>query len=68
MRDVARQKQLRLFGELVETVVTRDRVTDDAVLIRRPPGRCWLVADAHRERHTKWQRRKPIILPRRRQC
>jgi hypothetical protein len=61
MRDV----QLNLFFELVETRTTRDLVTDDAVWIRRPPGRGCRVLDAHRERQTKWQRRRPILLPRR---
>jgi hypothetical protein len=64
MRDTVRRDQLRLFDELVETQTTRDHVNDAGVFIRRPPGRGWRVLDAHRERHTKWQRRKPIVLPR----
>ncbi|MET4513726.1 hypothetical protein [Bradyrhizobium sp. I1.7.5] len=55
-------QQPGLFFELVETIVTRDRVTVDAVLIAPPPGRGWRVHDAHRERHTTWTRRRPIIV------
>jgi hypothetical protein len=35
------------------------------VWIEPPPGRGWRVADSHRERHTAWQRRQPVPLPRR---
>jgi hypothetical protein len=67
MRDtVKRRDQLALFLELTETVTTRDVVTENAVLIRPPPGRGWFVIDAHRERFTQWQRRRPVVLPRRR--
>jgi hypothetical protein len=58
-------QQLPLFVEVIETRTTRDRVTADAVWIEPPLGRGWRVADSHRERHTKWQRRKPVVLPRR---
>jgi hypothetical protein len=71
MRDTTRQRdQLRLFDELVETQTTRDHVNDDGVFIRPPPGRGWRVTDAHRERHTQWQRRRPImrVWKRRRKC
>jgi hypothetical protein len=67
MRDIARRD---LTLEIVENVVTRDRVTDEGVYIMPPPGPGWHVLDAHRERHTQWQRRKPVVLPRlwRRKC
>jgi hypothetical protein len=66
VRDIVKQHdQLRLFAELVETQTTRDHVNDGGVFIRRPPGPGWRVVDAHRERRTKWIRRKPIILSRR---
>ena len=64
MRDVTRQNQLQLFDELIETQTTRDHVNDAGVFIQPPPGCGWRVLDAHRERHTKWHRRKPIALPR----
>ncbi len=70
MRDTARRDQLTLFAELVETQTTRDHVSDAGVFIRRPAGPGWFVIDAHRERHTQWQRRRPVVLPRlwRRKC
>jgi hypothetical protein len=70
VRDVTRQNQLRLFDELVETQTTRDLVDNEGGFLRPPPGPGWRVADAHRERHTQWQRRKPIVSPRlwRRKC
>ena len=70
MRDTVRRDQLTLFDELVETQTTRDHVSDAGVFIRPPPGPGWRVLDAHRERHTKWQRRRPVVLPRlwRRKC
>jgi hypothetical protein len=64
MRDTVRHDQLRLFDELVETQTTRDHVDDAGVFMRPPPGPGWRVIDAHRERHTKWVRRRPIVLPR----
>jgi hypothetical protein len=70
MRNVTHQ-QIPLFIEAIETVVTRDYVSDAGVFIRRPPGRGWRVLDAHRERYTKWERRRPVMLPRllwRRRC
>lgn len=65
MRDVTHQ-QIPLFLEVIETATTRDRVDDDAVWIRPPPGQGWIVTDAHRERFTTWARRRPVVLPRRR--
>jgi hypothetical protein len=61
MRDVTRQ--FTLFTEIAETQTTRDRVTDAGVFLRPPPGRGWRVLDAHRERHTKWQRRRAVVRP-----
>jgi hypothetical protein len=67
MRDTVRSD---LTLELIENVVTRDRVADDCVYIVSPPGPGWHASDNHRERHTTWQRRKPVVLPRlwRRRC
>jgi hypothetical protein len=65
MRDTVAPRQLRLFAELIETRVTLDVVAGDAVWMMPPPGRGWRVLDAHRERHTQWQRRRPVVLPRR---
>jgi hypothetical protein len=59
MRDTVRQLTL----EIVENVVTRDRVTDDGVYIGPPSGPGWHVSDNHRERFTTWQRRHPVVLP-----
>ena len=61
MRDVVWQNQLRLFDELVEIEVTRDHVNDVGVFIQPPPGPGWRVLDAHRERFTRWQRRRPVV-------
>jgi hypothetical protein len=70
MRDTVKRDQLRLFDELVETETTRDHVSDAGTFIRPPPGRGWIVADNHRERHTKWMRRRPTARPwkRKRSC
>jgi hypothetical protein len=51
--------------EVIETVVTRDHVDDNGVFLRPPPGHGWRVLNADRQRHTTWQRRKPVLLPRR---
>jgi len=69
MSDVVLQNQLRLFDELVEIEVTRDHVNDVGVFIQPPPGPGWRVLDSHRERFTRWQRRRPVkrICKRRRQ-
>jgi hypothetical protein len=64
MRDTVHRDQLTLFDEVVETQTTRDHVNEAGVFIRSPPGRGWRVIDAHRERHTQWQRRRPIIVRR----
>jgi hypothetical protein len=63
IHHVTRQNQLALFAELVETKTARDRVTDEGVFIRRPAGPGWRVFDNHRERHTAWIRRRPIVRP-----
>ena len=69
MRGVVWQNQLRLFDELVEIEVTRDHVNDVGVFIQPPCGPGWRVLDSHRERFTRWQRRRPVkrICKRRRQ-
>lgn len=54
--------QPRLFHEVVETVVTPDCVVNDGVWLAPPPGRGWRVHDAHRERHTAWMRRRPVVV------
>ena len=46
MRDAVRRDQFTLFGELVETVTTRDHVNDAGMFVRPPPGRGWRVLDA----------------------
>ena len=61
MRDVTRQ--FSLFAELVETATTRDAVLDDEIRIVPPPGPGWRVIDSRRERHTRWQRRRPVVRP-----
>ena len=68
-RRLGSTRQLRLFDELVEIEVTRDHVNDVGVFIQPPPGPGWRVLDAHRERFTRWQRRRPVerICKRRRQ-
>lgn len=56
--------QPALFGELIESIITRDAPFEDrdgAWGSRISRG--WRVIDAHRERHTKWTRRTPIIWP-----
>lgn len=66
MRDTTRQHdQLRLFHELVETQTTRDHVDDAGQFIRPPTGAGWRVVDYSHEKRTTWQRRRPIVLPRR---
>jgi hypothetical protein len=65
MRDAVRQNQLRHVLEVIKTQTTRDLVADDGVYIQTSPGPGWHVLDAHRERFTRWQRRKPVVLPRR---
>jgi hypothetical protein len=49
------------FDTAIEFTWTRDAVVDlpDGsweVRPMRPGGRGWVVADSHRERHTKWRR------------
>jgi hypothetical protein len=61
MRDVVHQNQLRPVLEVIETQTTRDRVTDDAVFMVKPPGRGWRILDSHRERHSTWIRRRPVV-------
>jgi hypothetical protein len=56
-----------LFFELIETVTTRDAAFEDrdgswGTSIVRPSGPGWRIADARRERHTKWVRRRPVIV------
>ncbi|MER9563502.1 hypothetical protein [Mesorhizobium sp. M0571] len=58
--------QPALFAELIETAVTRDEPFSDpdgswGTRIVRPAGKGWRISDAHRDRHTKWMRRTPII-------
>ncbi|MET4086666.1 hypothetical protein [Bradyrhizobium sp. S3.5.5] len=57
------QNQPSLFAELIERVVPRDCVNDAGVFLRPPPGRGWRVLDGHRERHTAWMRRRPVVRP-----
>lgn len=61
MPDIMPAVQPGLFLELVETLVMRGRVTDEGVFLSSPPGCGWRVIDAHRERHTTWQRRRPVV-------
>jgi hypothetical protein len=69
MRDTVKpRKQLRLFAEVIDTVVTRDHVSDAGTFIRPPPGRGWRVADYSQEKRTTWQRRRPVVLRWRRPC
>ena len=58
-----------LFFEVIETVTTRDVPFEDrdgswGTSIVRPSGPGWRIADARRERHTKWVRRRPVVSPR----
>jgi hypothetical protein len=50
-----------LFVQVIETTTTRDAVLEGEVRIVPPPGRGWRVLDAHRERYTKWMRRRPVM-------
>jgi hypothetical protein len=55
---------VRVEAEIFETVATEDLILDFAdgswaTIIVRPPGVGWVVADAHRKRHTVW--RRPVI-------
>jgi hypothetical protein len=61
MRDTVRQNQLRPVLEVIETQTTRDHVADDGIYMVPPPGHGWRVLDSHRERHTEWQRRRPVV-------
>ena len=65
MRDTVHRNQLTLFAEIVETVINRDRVNNTGAFVRRPPGKGWQITDYSHEKRTTWQRRKPVILPRR---
>jgi hypothetical protein len=46
--------------DLIEIEVTNDHIADDGIYIVPPPGSGWRVLDAHRSRHTKWMRRRPV--------
>jgi hypothetical protein len=61
VRDAVRRDQLTLFTEVIEMQTTRDLVADEGVFIRPSPGPGWRVLDAHRERFTRWQRRRPVV-------
>jgi hypothetical protein len=61
MRDTARRDRLTLFAEMIETQTARDLVNDAGVFIQPPPGRGWRMIDAHRERHTQWRGRRPMV-------
>ena len=57
-----------LFFEIVETITTRDEPFEGrdgswGTSIVRPSGPGWRIADARRERHTKWVRR-PVVWKR----
>jgi hypothetical protein len=57
-----------LFFEVIETVTTRDAAFESrdgswGTSIVRPNGPGWRIADARRERHTKWIRRRPVVVP-----
>lgn len=65
-RNIAVQAQF--FADVIEVRVTRDTPfeNDDGTwgsMITPPPGRGWVPIDSHRERHTKWQRRTPVVWP-----
>ncbi|RWO55394.1 hypothetical protein [Mesorhizobium sp.] len=73
MRAPPDPTQLPLFAEVVETIWTRDTVFDNAsegwgLLTGRPTGKGWqpLPLKHQRERHTGWQRRRPVFLAPRR--
>ncbi|TCU38765.1 hypothetical protein EV129_104372 [Rhizobium azibense] len=64
-QDVVAQQQL--FGELIECLITRDESFDGPdgsweTRATRPSGAGWRIIEFHRERHTKWMRRRPIIM------
>lgn len=59
-------EQLRLFNEVIETIVVRDQPFVDGdgawgTRTTRPPGDGWRVADYEHEKRTRWER--PRLVP-----
>ena len=57
-----------LLFEVIEVTTTRDAPFEDrdgswGTSIVRPNGPGWRIAH-HRERHTRWIRRRPVVWPR----
>ena len=63
MRRISPPIQPRLFSEIAESQIIRDELTADGQFVRPPDGAGWRVADYGHEKHTTWQRRRPIVRP-----